>query len=350
MNIIYLYLILALILSAGILFYYLSNKSVKQPKTDILFTDALNAMVRGDKAKAVGILRQVVKQNSDHVRAYLQLGNILRDENTEQAIKIHQSLTVRPNLSAEIKVDIHRALANDYKKIGSYNKAKNEAEQILTIEKRNLWSLNFLVEIAKENQNWDEAASWTKQLQKVTGKKNKNDEARFDVYRGLDCLNNSQLEEAKVLFQKAIKTSPNFGLGYRYLGDVYEQTRDLLKALENWKIFAQKDLKGGTIVYGKIESALFDLGRYSEVENFYRKILDLDSSNFEAIIRLANVLDEKGESIAALQLIENATFLDGHDIRADLMKLKLSLVTSTPVELSHQIDNILHKLSELDET
>ena len=74
-------------------------------------------MVRGDKAKAIGILRQVVKQDSNHVRAYLQLGNILRDENTEQAIKIHQSLTVRPNLSAEMKVDIHRALANDYKKI-----------------------------------------------------------------------------------------------------------------------------------------------------------------------------------------------------------------------------------------
>jgi hypothetical protein len=54
---IYLYFIIALISSAGILFYYLSYKSVKQPKTDILFTDALNAMVRGDKAKAIGILR-----------------------------------------------------------------------------------------------------------------------------------------------------------------------------------------------------------------------------------------------------------------------------------------------------
>ena len=350
MNAIYLYLILALALSAGILFYYFSYRSVKQPRTDILFTDALNAMVRGDKPKAVWTLRQVVKQDSNHVRAYLQLGNILRDENTGQAIKIHQSLTVRPNLSAEMRVDIHRALANDYKKVGNYTKAKNEAEQILSIEKRNLWSLNFLIDVAIENQDWDEAASWTKQLQKVTGKKNEDDEARFDVYRGLDCLKNSQLEKAKSLFQKAIKVSPNFGLGYRYLGNVFEQTRDLLKALENWKIFAEKDLKGGAVVYGKIESALFDLGRYSEVENFYRQILNLDPTNFEAIIRLANVLDEKGESVAAFHLVENATLPDVLDVRADIMKLKLSLVTSTPVELSHQIDNILQKLSKTDET
>ena len=152
MNTIYLYLILALALSSGILFYYFSYKSVKQPRTDILYTDALNAMVRGDKSKAVWKLRQVVKQDSDHVRAYLQLGNILRDENTEQAIKIHQSLTVRPNLSAEMRVDIHRALANDYKKIGNYTKAKNEAEQILNIEKRNLWSLKFLIDTVGPSQ------------------------------------------------------------------------------------------------------------------------------------------------------------------------------------------------------
>ena len=123
-----------------------------------------------------------------------------------------------------------------------------------------------------------------------------------------------------------------------------------MKALENWKIFAKKDFKGGAVVYGKIESALFDLGRYSEVEKFYRQILDLDPSNFEAIIRLANVLDEKGESVAALNLVDNATFPGVLDVRADIMKLKLSLVTSTPVELSHQIDNILGKLSQLDET
>ena len=123
-----------------------------------------------------------------------------------------------------------------------------------------------------------------------------------------------------------------------------------MKALENWKIFAEKDLKGGTLVYGKIESALFDLGRYSEVEKFYRQILNLDPTNFEAIIRLANVLDEKGDSLAAFHLVENATLPDILDVRADIMKLKLSLATSTPVELSHQIDNILQKLSKTDET
>jgi len=344
----YFYLGLALAACVGAFLYFSPLRTAKKPKTDTLFTEALNAMVLGDKRQAIRLLRDVVKQDSDHVRAYLQLGNIMRDDHPQQAIKIHQSLTIRPNLSSELKVDIHRALANDYEQIGQNVKAKKEAERVLTFEKRNLWALQFLVKIAGTNQNWDEAASWTKQLQKVTGKNNEDAVAKFDVYKGLDRLNKGQLDEAKSFFQKAIKASPELGLSYRYLGDAFEQTRDLVKAVENWEAFAGKDLENGSKVFGKIESALFDLGRYSEVENFYKRILKLDPCNFEAIIRLANVLEEKGEDGAALSLVEDAIDPSSTDVRSDIMKLKLSLSTSTPVELAHQIDTILEKLSESD--
>ncbi len=347
MIITYFFLILFAALLISLFYYLILFKTKKKPKIETLYTSALNAMVKGDSLKAVSILKQVVKQDSDHIGAYLQLGNILRENNPNKAIKIHKSLTIRPNLHSEIQLDIHRALAVDYEFIGNYTQAIKEAEKVLSIEKRNLWALNFLVKISEKNQNWDKAASWTKQLHKVSGKKHTDNQAKFDVYRGLECLKNEQLEEAKSFFQKAIKIAPEFGLGYRYLGDVFEKTRDLVKALENWEKFAEKDIKNGYSVYPKIESALFDLGRYSEVEKFYRRILELNPSNFEAIIRLANVLEEKGESSSAYKLIDNAILNNNDDVRVDLMKLKLSLSTSTPVELSHQVDMILDKLSNI---
>ena len=92
---------------------------------------------------------------------------------------------------------------------------------------------------------------------------------------------------------------------YKYLGDLYEKNRDLVKALENWQIYATKDENSGIDVYHKIESALFDLGRYSEVEKFYQKLISLDKFNLEAIIKLANVYEEKGEINTALTLVEN---------------------------------------------
>ena len=350
MSIIYIYLGVAIAIALSIYFYYLSFRKKKKPRINSIYTDALNAMVNGDLNNAIALLKQVVKQDSNHVRAYLQLGNILRKDNPEQALKIHQSLTVRPNLSRNMQADIHAALADDYRLLSNYTKAKEEAKLVLEIEKRNLSALKFLINISVENQDWEGAIGWTKQLNKVTGKKASEDEAKFDVFRGLDYLKSGDFEKAKLQFEKGIKTSSDFPLSYRYLGDVYEQTRELVKALENWEKYAFRDLKEGSVIYSKIETALFDLGRYSEVEKFYRKILELNPSNFEATIRLANVLEEKGEGGAALGLIEGLSNQSGNDIRIDLMKLKLSLSTSNPVEQAHQVDMMLEKLLKTNET
>ena len=84
------------------------------------------------------------------------------------------------------------------------------------------------------------------------------------------------------------------------------------------------------------------------MENFYRRILDNDPKNFQAIIHLANVLEEKGEGQAALALVEETLKPDNPDVRGALMKLKLSLTTSTPIELAHQVDAILETLSILE--
>ena len=89
----------------GCVFFYFGKKSTPQKtKSDDLYTKGLNCLLKGDDKRALELFRQVVKQNSNHINAYLQLGNILRKENAEQAAKIHQSLTVRFNLPISLKL------------------------------------------------------------------------------------------------------------------------------------------------------------------------------------------------------------------------------------------------------
>ena len=112
--------------------------------------EALNAMLLSDKRKAINLLSTLVKNDSEHVNAYLQLGNLLRDEDTDRAIKIHQMLTVRQKLDKETKIEIFKSLALDYKKINDLQKSKIEAEKILEIDKTNLWANSFLLSLAEE--------------------------------------------------------------------------------------------------------------------------------------------------------------------------------------------------------
>lgn len=301
-------------------------------------------MIRGDVATAVRNLRETVKKNSEHIDAYLHLGSLYRDENPYQAIKVHQSLTVRPNLPRPVQILIHQELARDYLALEKYTKARQEAEIVLRLEKRNLWATRFLIDIAVKTRNHSEAVRLTKLVQRMTNQNNPRILAEFECNEGRDRLEKDQLDEARSAFQRALKTDKAYALPFYYIGIIFEREDNLVKAVEHWEKFALADPEGGVCVYPKIESALFDLGRFSEIERFYRHILELDPGNLEALVNLANVLDEKGDRKEALQLVDEALHKNGGDVHARLMKMKLTVQNGSPSELAREIDKIIEDL------
>ena len=340
-------IIVSVIALIGVFLLIFLFKPKKKRRTESIYTNALNAMVRGDTRTALSHLRDVVKQDSDHINAYLQMGNILRQDNNGQAaIKIHQSLMVRPKLDNQIKLDIHKALALDFEQIENLSRAQQEAELVLKIDKKNQWANEFLLTIFEKQKNWDKATQISKTIQRLKKEKDPNQISKYLVFQGMDKLEKGSEIEAINLFEKAVKTSPKFALSYLKLGDYYAEKRDLTKAIENWENFALYDPDDGHGIYTKIESALFDLGRFSEVEKFYRRILNNNPINLAALTRLANVLQEKGQHREALNLVDETLSKNESSIHAHLMKLKLSLNFSKPHELSHYIDNIMQLLNE----
>ena len=341
-------IILILVIIGGLTFFYIQPK--QQAKTESIYTDALNAMVRGDKRTALKHLRDVVKQDTNHVDAYLQMGDILREEgNALAAIKIHQSLTVRPNLKNDVKIHIHRSLALDYNQISQLAKARREVELLLKLDKKNLWANEFLLALFEKQQDWDKATQISKIIQKVKQLQDPTQIARFLVLKGMDKHEKGKVDEAIKTFDIAAKTDPNYEKTYLCLGDIYLVKRDLVKAIDNWEKYALLNPENGKVIYSKIESALFDLGRFSEVEKFYERIVDKDPSNLSALTKLANVLEEKGEHNSALSLVEDALSKNQTSIHAHLMKLKLSIQVSKPNELSNHIDRIIEILTSDNE-
>ncbi|HDY75862.1 MAG TPA: tetratricopeptide repeat protein [Candidatus Marinimicrobia bacterium] len=320
----------------------------KKPRHfESVYTDALNAIVHGDNKTALRLLREVVKRDTNHINAYLQMGEILRAEgNPHQAIKIHQSLTVRPNLENQLQIDIHRSLALDYMEVQNYVKAKNEAEFILKIEKKNIWALEFLLDLAEQQHDWIQAAAVAKDIQKITQQKDPGNLAKFQMFEGLDHLGKNDRERAKKCFVKAIEIDSTYGQAHERLGDFYADDRDLIKAIDHWEKFAHLDVENASNIFTKMETALYDLGRYGEVEKFYKRLLDKNPGNLDALARMANVLEEKGERQQALDLVDTALKQFEDSVHTRLMKLKLSLTNSPPHELSRQIDKIIDLITE----
>ena len=341
MNLIIVLTVLAIVAAGGV-FAYFTSRPKPRKNSDSLYTDALNAIVRGDSDGAMRLLRDVVRQDTDHLDAYLQLGDILREEgNPQQAIKVHHSLTVRPGLSGFMRMQIHKSLAQDYMTVNEPVQAKKEAEMILNIDKKDVWATEFLLDIAEQNQDWGRAAQLVKALEKVKNEADVTRLARFKVYEGMEKFENDDRVSAEGCFQKAITMAPNFGLPHLYLGNLFSENRDLVKAIDHWEQYALLDTKNGSSVYSKIEAALFDLGRFSEVEKFYQRALEKNPENLDALAKIANVLEEKGERQKALELVEEALNSYEGSVKLRLMKLKLSLQAVSPPQLAQQIDEMI---------
>ena len=337
-----LFIILSILVTAigTSLFFYYKKKPLIKNNSNKLYTEALNMLVRGDSQNAIRLLRDVVKQDTNHLDAYLQLGDILRDEgNSQNAIKIHQSLTVRPGLDDKLQIQIHQSLAKDYLSLNEISLAKKEAEMILNIDKKEFWATEFLLDLAEKSHDWAQAAHLIKTLDSNNSDITRL--ARFKVYEGMGKFENDDRKGAEQCFNKAIEIAPNFGLPHLYLGNLFSENRNLVKALEHWEQYALLDLKNGSSIYSKIESALFDLGRFSEVEKFYQRALKNNPRNLDALAKIANVLEEKGERQKALDLVEDALSQHQDSIKLRLMKLKLSIQYSSPPQLSQQIDKMI---------
>ena len=88
-------------------------------------------------------------------------------------------------------------------------------------------------------------------------------------------LEKNEASEAEKLFRKAIDESPEFAMPYKYLGDIKSANRDLVKAIEYWEKFMELSSSESHLVFDSIETALFDLGRYSELKSFTEKFLSI---------------------------------------------------------------------------
>ena len=125
----------------------------------------------------------------------------------------------------------------------NYKLAKTEAERVLKYDKKNIWALKLLLKVAKHQSEWDICIGLAKQIQKIKGENNKEAIIEFEILKANDYFLNGKINEAKNSLKKIIKNFPNISLSYLYLGDIYEESRDLVNAVKNWEKFAEKNPK-----------------------------------------------------------------------------------------------------------
>ena len=99
-------------------------------------------------------------------------------------------------------------------------------------------------------------------------------------------------------------------------------------------------------VFDRMERASFDLGRYGDMSDFYRELLDRSpkEAGVATMLALAEMHRRKGEFSDAENFLSDALELEPENLRAHRHRIKLSLDQGDVEEAQRRLDGLLSAL------
>ena len=299
---------IAIVIIALLAFIIILIKYPRQKKdSSVDYATALNYLILGDNKKALEKLRETVRIDTENIDAYLQIGDIVRKQGmAERAIKVHRDLTVRRNLSSGQNIAILTSLINDYQTVKKYDRAVEVCNKLIEITKNEIWTIELLLHLYEDANDWEKAFETLKKIQKLNGKRDNKLLALYKVEAGLQLIEESKERDSRLKFREAIKIDRNCSAAYLFLSDSYIREEKFNDALAELKKFISQVPELSYLGFNRIKHILFQIGNYSEVEKILISLLT-DNKNNELIrFALADIFERKGELDKAIELCEDA--------------------------------------------
>ena len=364
------------IAAGGVIVYVLNFKPLRKSKVKDLYAEGLDLLITGRRKSAYKNFKDIIQEDSDNIKAYLRLGQVLREGgNPPQALKIHRGLLHRRDLTHYEQIELHKNLTLDYYKIGNISNAIGELHSLLKIEKNSEWAISQLITFYREQQDWEKAGEYFATYQKLTNKEDKHKLALYKIQEGRILIKNKKFKDARETFEKALNISNDLGVAYYFIGnsfsseseeeyqktiegdsenqyeskenpDYMEKAKELLgKAIPMWIRYAELNPEQAWMVIHLLKDGLFALDRYSEIEDILKRILKNDSDNIEVVASLSEIYSHRGENIEALELIDSALEQDPTSLIVKLIKMKLQAKKErSSNEFTRGLDDIIHFL------
>jgi lipopolysaccharide biosynthesis regulator YciM len=131
----------------------------------------LNYLLNEQPDKAVDIFIKLLEVDSDTVETHLALGSLFRRRGeVDRAIRVHQNLIARPQLSLLQRKEALMALGQDYMSAGVFDRAERIFTEVVELGgSREINSLQGLLAIYQQEKAWDKALDVTKKIEASTG-------------------------------------------------------------------------------------------------------------------------------------------------------------------------------------
>jgi tetratricopeptide (TPR) repeat protein len=364
------------IIGAGIYFlYYRKLKPHKINNIREMYAEGLDMLVSGKRISAYKNFKKIIDEDSNNIKAYLKLGQILREGgNAVKALKIHNSLLLRKRMTTYERIELHKNIAMNYYSLDNLDKSILEAEKILKIEKDNEWAIHHLISLYKKNNDWMKATEYLKSYFNVIGNRDNHKLALYKIQHARIEIENNNFEQARNILEGALSIEDDLAIAYYYLGKTYSKDSSLIydkaieleknglnsitdkdkynqyvtdakdtlsKSIPMWIHYLEINPQQSWFVIPLLKDALFSLDRYSELEDIFYKLSEKFPDSIEILAALADYYSNKGNLDKAIDIIEKALIQNKDSILVKLIKFKLNIQKNSQNISLNDIDDII---------
>ncbi|MCR6661557.1 MAG: lipopolysaccharide assembly protein LapB [Luteimonas sp.] len=130
----------------------------------------LNYLLNEQPDKAIELFLHIAELDKDTFETQVALGHLFRRRGeVDRAIRLHQGLVQRPDLSDQQKVQAMLALGEDYMRSGLLDRAEVVFTDLARIDQRAPQALKHLIGIYQAERDWSKAIDNATRFESVTG-------------------------------------------------------------------------------------------------------------------------------------------------------------------------------------
>ncbi len=208
------------------------------------YIKGLNYLLNEQQDKAIDVFIRMLEVNSDTVETHLALGNLFRKRGeVDRAIRIHQNLVARTNLSNEQRTDALLELGQDYMKAGLFDRAEGLFRELTESNVHLSSVLPLLLDIYQQEKDWDNAIAIAAQMGFVGEQPARAVIAQFYCELAENARARENVDEALRLLGKASEYNPHCARASLIRGQIARQRGDFQAALTAYEQVVDRDIE-----------------------------------------------------------------------------------------------------------
>lgn len=202
----------------------------------------LNYLLNEQPDQALEVFLRIAEIDTDTVATHFALGNLFRRRGeVDRAIRIHQNLLEREELSAEHRGQALLGLGDDFLRSGLFDRAEQMFRQLRQFPTFRITALRRLVSIYEQEQEWQRAIATRRLLQRENVAGQPAVIAHYYCEQAQRAITRKDYEKARDRLRKSRETHRNNPRPVMMRADIARELGDFNLAISLYRQLIDKD-------------------------------------------------------------------------------------------------------------